>query len=106
MMTRRVESMTCSQPGCPARLTAAMLRRAFLEPILATPPIRATQPWSLSQMCVKGLSRERNVELFSGQEPLTKSNTNFPLELRAKTRRLITSNGSCRDLGTKHPRRP
>jgi len=30
-------------PACPARLAAAMLRRAFAVPILAAPPVRATQ---------------------------------------------------------------
>ena len=85
MMARRVESVTCSQPGCSARPAASRFRRAFSVPILTRPPIRATQPWSLSQMCVKTLLQETNIELFNSQEPLTKPNTNFPLELRAKT---------------------
>ena len=31
------------RPACPARLAAAMLRRAFVVPILAAPPVRAIQ---------------------------------------------------------------
>jgi hypothetical protein len=31
------------RPACPARLAAAMLRRAFARPILAAPPVRAIQ---------------------------------------------------------------
>jgi hypothetical protein len=40
-------------------------------------------------MCAKALLQETNIELFSGQEPLTKSNKKFPLELRAKTTSLL-----------------
>jgi hypothetical protein len=88
-MARRVESVTCSQPVCSARPAASRFRRAFCVPILTRPAIRATQPWSLWQMCIKTLLQETNIELFSGQEPLTKSNENFPLELRAKTDRCL-----------------
>lgn len=86
MMARRLENVTCTQPGCSARPAASRFRRAFWLPILTRPPIRATQPWGLSQMCAKALLQETNIELFSGQEPLTKSNKIFPLELRAKTK--------------------
>ena len=85
MMARGVESAAYSQPVCSAGLAAAMLRRASSEPILTTPPVRATQPWSLWPMCVKTFSQETNIQLFSGHEPLKKSNKNFPLEPRAKT---------------------
>jgi len=85
MSAGRFESVVYIQPACPARLAAAMFRRAFWLPILTRPPIRATQAWTLLQMCVKTFSQQTNIELFSGHEPLTKSNRNFPLELRAKT---------------------
>jgi len=91
MTAGRVESVTCSQPGCTARPAASRFRRAFSVPILTRPPIRATQPWSLSQMCVKNLLQETNIELFSGPESLTKSNNIFPLELRAKTAQRTTA---------------
>ena len=67
MMARRVESVVYIRAGCPARLAAAMLRRAFLVPILAAPPVRATQPWSLSPTCVKTFSQEPNIEMLTGQ---------------------------------------
>jgi len=37
------------RPACPARLAAAMLRRAFAVPILAAPPVRAIQASPLPQ---------------------------------------------------------
>jgi len=37
------------RPACPARLAAAMLRRAFTGPILAAPPVRAIQASPLPQ---------------------------------------------------------
>jgi hypothetical protein len=37
------------RPACPARLAAAMLRRAFEWPILAAPPVRAIQASPLPQ---------------------------------------------------------
>jgi hypothetical protein len=49
MSAGRVVSVACSQPGCPARPAAAMLRRAFEWPILAAPPVRAIQASPLPQ---------------------------------------------------------
>ena len=46
------------RPTCPARLAAAMLRRAFARPILAAPPVRAIQASHLLQSKVE---RERIV---------------------------------------------
>ena len=46
------------RPACPARLAAAMLRRAFAGPILAAPPVRAIQASSLPKSRV---GRERIV---------------------------------------------
>jgi len=40
------------RPACPARLAAAMLRRAFAWPILAAPPVRAIQASHLPQLKV------------------------------------------------------
>ena len=74
-------------PGCPARLAAARLRRAFVRPILAAPPVRATQPSILLQISVKAFSHGMSTGLFTGKEPHTKQKNNFPLELRAKTPR-------------------
>jgi len=85
MMARRLESVACTQPGCSARPVVSRFRRALSVPILTRPPVRASQPRSLSQTVTKGLLQETNVELFSGQEPLTKSNKDLPLELCAKT---------------------
>ncbi len=73
------------EPGRPARLAAARLRRAFVRPILAAPPVRATQPSILLQISVKAFSHGMNTGLFTGREPHTKQKKNFPLELRAKT---------------------
>jgi len=73
------------EPGCPARLAAARLRRAFVGPILAAPPVRATQPSILLQISVKAFSHWMSTGLFTGKEPHTKQKKNFPLELRAKT---------------------
>ena len=86
MSAGHLVSVACSQPGCSARPAASRFRRAFWVPILTRPPIRATQPWSLWRIRAKTLLQETNIELFSDQEPLTKSNNNFPLELRAKTK--------------------
>ena len=72
-------------PGCPARLAAARLRRAFVRPILAAPPVRATQPSILLQISVKAFLHGMNTSLFTGKEPHTKQKKYFPLELRAKT---------------------
>jgi len=85
MRTMSFESMGIIDPGCPARPAAARFRRAFVEPILTRPPIRATQPWSLLQIGVKAFSHGMNVGLPIGKESLTKQKKNFPLELRAKT---------------------
>ena len=76
-------------PGCPARLAAARLRRAFVRPILAAPPVRATQPSILLQISVKAFLHGMNTSLFTGKEPHTKQKKYFPLELRAKTWRLF-----------------
>jgi len=73
------------EPGCPARLAAARLRRAFMRPILAAPPVRATQPSTLLQISVKAFSHGMSTGLLTGKEPYTKQKKNFPLELRAKT---------------------
>ena len=73
------------EPGRPARLAAARLRRAFVRPILAAPPVRAIQPSILLQISVKAFSHGMNTGLFTGKEPHTKQKKNFPLELRAKT---------------------
>ena len=77
------------EPGCPARLAAARLRRAFVRPILAAPPVRATQPSILLQISVKAFSHWMSTGLFTGKEPHTKQKNNFPLELRAKTNLLL-----------------
>jgi len=42
------------RPACPARLAAAMLRRAFVGPILAAPPVRAIQTSHLLQSKIEG----------------------------------------------------
>ena len=73
------------EPGCPARLAAARLRRAFVRPILAPPPVRAIQPSILLQISVKAFSHGMNSGSFTGKEPHTKQKKNFPLELRTKT---------------------
>jgi len=63
-MSRRFESVVYIELVCSARLAAAMLRRAFVWLILAAPPVRAAQPWSLSQMYVKTFLQEMSIELF------------------------------------------
>ena len=72
-------------PGCPARRAAARLRRAFVRPILAAPPVRATQPLILLQISVKAFSHGMSTCLSTNKEPHTKQKKNFPLELRTKT---------------------
>jgi hypothetical protein len=42
VLAKRVSQIS-NGPVCPARLAAARLRRAFVWPILAAPPVRATQ---------------------------------------------------------------
>ena len=42
MLTKKGSQISIG-PACPARLAAARLRRAFVLPILAAPPVRATQ---------------------------------------------------------------
>jgi len=42
MVAKRVSQISVG-PACPARLAAARLRRAGSRPILAAPPVRATQ---------------------------------------------------------------
>ena len=42
VLTKKVSQISIG-PACPARLAAARLRRAFVLPILAAPPVRATQ---------------------------------------------------------------
>jgi len=81
MSTIGFESVVLIQPGRPARLAASRFRRAFSVPILARPPIRATQPWSLLQISVKASSHGVSI----GKESLTKQKKHFPLEPRTKT---------------------
>ena len=85
MRAMSFENVVTIRPGCPARLAAARLRRAFELPILTRPPIRATQPWILLQISVKVFSYGMNIGLPIGKESLTKQKKNFPLELRTKT---------------------
>jgi hypothetical protein len=73
------------EPGCPSRLAAARLRRAFVRPILAAPPVRAIQPSILLRISVKAFSHGMNTGLSTNKEPHTKQKKYFPLELRAKT---------------------
>ena len=42
VLTKKVSQISIG-PACPARLAAARLRRAFVLPILAAPPVRAIQ---------------------------------------------------------------
>jgi hypothetical protein len=58
------------RPGGPTRLAAAILRRAWVWPILVRPPVRATPPcvlWFGCGECVEGLaSRCVSAGLWSG----------------------------------------
>ncbi len=85
MRVRSFETLFFIEPACPARLRRPGLRRAFVRPILARPPVRAIQPLSLLQIAVKAFSHGMNIGLFTDKQSLTKSRKNFPLELRAKT---------------------
>lgn len=55
VLTRKLSEIRV-RPACPARLAAAMLRRAFAVPILAAPPVRAIQALPLRQSRVRKLS--------------------------------------------------
>jgi hypothetical protein len=46
---RREKGVLSYKSVCSVRLAAAMLRRAFVLPILAAPPVRAIQALTLSQ---------------------------------------------------------
>jgi len=61
VLTKKVSQISIG-PACPARLAAARLRRAFVLPILAAPPVRATQTSFLLESKNKGTEIVLNEE--------------------------------------------
>ena len=50
MTPARKTAQISVRPVCPARLAAARLRRAWVGPILAAPPVRAIQTYHRQQL--------------------------------------------------------
>jgi len=61
VLTKKVRQISIG-PACPARLAAARLRRAFVLPILAAPPVRATQTSFLLE------SKNKRTEIVLNEE--------------------------------------
>ena len=61
VLTKKVSQISIG-PACPARLAAARIRRAFVLPILAAPPVRATQTSFLLE------SKNKRTEIVLNEE--------------------------------------
>lgn len=61
VLAKRVSPISIG-PACPARLAAAMFRRAFYVPILIRPPIRAIRTWFLLE------SKNKRTEIDLNEE--------------------------------------
>jgi len=90
MISRRFEGGLCIRPGCSARPATARLRRAYWgahSRAAVDPSDTALHPFAVG---CRGSSRQMSTDSYS-QEPHTKSDRIFPLELRAKTKTLEKS---------------
>jgi hypothetical protein len=73
MLAKKVSRIR-RRPACPARRAAAMLRRAFVRPILAAPPVRAIQASHILKSKVGNTNLEKNLLELQAENGYMKGN--------------------------------